>query len=134
VIVLDASAAVEYLLKTPLGEGVAERLSRADGPLHVPHLLDVEVVHVLRRLNLSGRIQERRARQVLGDLAALPLIRYPHDELVGRVWSLRDMLTAYDAMYVALAEGLEATLVTCDERLGRAHGHKAEVDVVTLAS
>jgi predicted nucleic acid-binding protein len=134
VIVLDASAAIEFLLNTPLGEGVADRLSRAEGPLHAPHLLDVEVVHVLRRLSLSGKIQERRAQQVLTDLADLPLIRYAHDELAGRVWSLRDTLTANDAMYVALAEGIEATLVTCDERLGRAHGHKAQIDVVTLAS
>jgi predicted nucleic acid-binding protein len=133
VIVLDASAAVEFLLNTPLGERVGERLSRAGETLHAPHLLDVEVLHVVRRLRSAGTLGERRATQVLTDLGDLALVRYSHEGLVDRAWAMRATLTAYDAMYVALAEALAATLVTCDGRLARAHGHRADVEVVELA-
>lgn len=132
-IVLDASAAVELLLNTPLGERVGERLSRSGETLHAPHLLDVEVLHVVRRLRSAGTLGERRAMQVLADLGDLAMARYSHEELIGRAWTLRATLTAYDAMYVALAEALDATVVTCDGRLARAHGHGAEVEVVALA-
>ena len=132
-IVLDASAALEFLLNTPLGERVGDRLSRPGETLHAPHLLDVEVLHVVRRLGAAGTLGERQASRVLGDLSDLPLVRYSHQDLVGRAWTLRATLTAYDAMYVSLAEALEATVVTCDLRLGRAHGHRAEVEVVELA-
>lgn len=133
-IVLDASAAVEFLLNTPLGERVGDRLSSARTSLHAPQLLDVEVLHVLRRLCLGKVVTERRASQALADLAELPVVRYSHEELIGRAWKLRATLTAYDAMYVALAEALDATVVTCDGRLGRAHGHQVEVEVIGLAS
>jgi len=133
VIVLDASAAIELLLNTPLGERVGERLGGAGETLHAPHLRDVEVLHVVRRLHAGGTLGERRARQALTDLAALPVVRYSHEDLLDRAWSMRASLTAYDAMYVALAEALDATVVTCDGRLARAHGHRAEVDVVGSA-
>jgi predicted nucleic acid-binding protein len=134
VIVLDASAAVELLLNTPLGERVGDRLASGHASLHAPQLLDVEVLHVLRRLWLGKVMSERRARQALADLAELPVTRYPHEDLIGRAWALRATLTAYDGMYVALAEALDATLVTCDGRLGRAHGHEVDVEVIGLAS
>jgi predicted nucleic acid-binding protein len=134
VIVLDASAAVEFLLNTPLGERVGDRLAAGHTSLHAPQLLDVEVLHVLRRLCLGKVVTERRAAQALADLAELPVIRYSHAELIGRAWTLRTTLTAYDAIYVALAEALEAAVVTCDGRLGRAHGHQVEVEVIGLAS
>ena len=130
-IVLDASAAVELLLNTPLGARVGDRLAGDAETLHAPRLLDVEVLHVVRRLCLSGTLGERRARQALADLADLPVVRYSHEDFIGRAWTMRAALTAYDAMYVALAEALDATVVTCDGRLGRAHGHQVEVDVVS---
>ena len=133
-IVLDASAAVEFLLNTPLGERVGDRLAAGRTSLHAPQLLDVEVLHVLRRLCLGKVVSERRAAQALADLAELPVIRYSHEELIWRAWTLRATLTAYDAMYVALAEALEAAVVTCDGRLGRAHGHQVEVEVIGLPS
>lgn len=131
-IVLDASAAVELLLNTPLGDRVGDRLSADSTSLHAPQLLDVEVLHVLRSLRLGRAVTERRANEALEDLADLPVHRYGHEDLVGRAWTLRESLTAYDAVYVALAEALGATLVTCDGRLGRAHGHQVEVEVVGL--
>jgi predicted nucleic acid-binding protein len=130
VTVLDASAAIELLLNTPLGELVGRRLAAAGQALHAPHLLDVEVLHVVRRLCAVHAVTDRRARQALADLADLPLVRHSHEHLVARAWSLRASLTAYDAMYVALAEGLDARLLTCDGRLARAHGHQAEIDLV----
>lgn len=133
-IVLDASAAVEFLLNTPLGERVGNRLSTDSTSLHAPQLLDVEVLHVLRRLCLGKVVGERRASQALADLAELPVTRYSHEDLIGRAWTLRATLTAYDAMYLALAEALDATVVTCDGRLARAHGHQAEIEVIDLAS
>jgi predicted nucleic acid-binding protein len=133
VIVVDASAVIELLLNTPLGERVGDRLADAGETLSAPHLLDVEVLHVVRRLCAGGTLKERRARQALADLAEFPVIRYSHQELIGRAWMMRATLTAYDAMYVALAEALGATVVTCDARLGRAHGHGAEIAVVALS-
>ena len=133
-IVLDASAAIELLLNTSLGERVGERLAGAGETLHAPHLLDVEVLHVVRRLCAAGAVGERRARQALSDLRDLAVVRYSHEDLIGRAWAMRAALTAYDAMYVALAEALEATVVTCDGRLARAHGHRVEIDLVELAS
>lgn len=133
-IVLDASAALELLLDTPLGRRVGDRLARDGAPFHAPHLLDVEVLHVARRLQASGALRPGRAAQLLEDLGALPLERYPHLPLLDRAWALRASLTAYDATYVALAEALEATLLTCDAKLGRAHGHAADVLVLDAAS
>ena len=129
-IVVDASAVLELLLNTPLGERVGDRLATAGETLHAPHLLDVEVLHVVRRLCAGGALKEPRARQALSDLAEFPVIRYSHQDLIVRAWMMRGTLTAYDAMYVGLAEALGATVVTCDARLGRAHGHSAEIAVV----
>ena len=132
-IVLDASAAIEFLLNTALGERVGDRVSQAGETLHAPHLLDVEVLHVVRRLHASGTLGERRANQVLDDLSDLAVTRYAHSELIARAWTMRATLSAYDAMYVALAEALDATVLTCDGRLARSHGHRAEVEVVGLS-
>ncbi len=131
-IVLDASAAIELLLNTPLGERVGDRLSEAGETLHAPHLLDVEVLHVVRRLRSGGTLGERRATQVLTDLSELAVVRYSHQDLVGRAWAMRTTVSAHDAMYVALAEALDAPVLTCDGRLARAHGHRAEVELVEL--
>src|SRR5262245_62372925 len=88
--------------------------------LHAPHLLDVEVAHAIRRYAANGQIGPERGRELLADLADLPLRRHPHDWLLPRVWELRSNLTAYDALYVALAEALDAPLLTRDQRLARA--------------
>ena len=130
-IVLDASAALELLLQTPLGVRVADRALAADESLHTPHLLDVEVAQVLRRHTLAGELSAARAQEALADLADLPLVRYAHTQLLSRVWSLRDSLTAYDAVYIALAEALEAPLLTTDRKLARSHGHEARVEAIS---
>ena len=129
-IVLDASAVIEVLLQTEAGIALTGRLLAPDTSLHTPYLLDVEVAQVLRRFTLRGELEPNRARQALEDLADLPVERYPHEILLPRIWALRENLTAYDAAYVALAEVLGATLLTCDGRISRASGHSARVEVV----
>ena len=129
-IVVDASAVLEVLLNTPASEKVAERLFARNDTLHAPHLLDLEVAQVLRRYTLSGEMDAERSEQALEDLAGLPLNRYPHDVFLRRIWTLRRNLTAYDAAYVALAEALDAPLITRDAALARASGHGARVEVV----
>jgi predicted nucleic acid-binding protein len=131
VIVLDASAALELLLQTPLGIRIADRTLAAEESMHAPHLLDIEVTQVLRRYTLAGELSADRAEQGLNDFTGLPLTRYAHSELLSRVWDLRDSLTAYDAIYVALAEALEAPLVTTDRKLARAHGHGARIELMS---
>lgn len=120
-IVVDASALLEVLLRTPAAEAVEGRLF---GPsrqtLHAPHLIDVEVTQVLRRYAATGEVDGERGLTALADLADFPIRRYPHDFLLTRVWSLRSNFTAYDAVYVALAEALNARLLTRDRRLAAA--------------
>jgi predicted nucleic acid-binding protein len=130
VIVIDASALVEVLLNTPASAKVTERLFGRNDTLHAPHLLDLEVAQVLRRYALSGEMSDERSEQALEDLADLPLNRYPHDIFLRRIWSLRRNLTAYDAAYLALAEALDAPLITRDAALARVPGHRARVEVV----
>jgi predicted nucleic acid-binding protein len=129
VIVLDASAVVELVLGSPRGATVRARIERPDESLHAPHLLDVEVASVLRRYQLSGELTAEEGREALADLAGLDIARYPHAPLLPRVWELRTAVTAYDAVYLALAEILEAPLLTLDRRLARARGHGARVEM-----
>ena len=128
-IVLDASAAIEVLLQTAAGTPVAERILTEESSLHAPHLLDVEVAQVLRRFVAKKELPAKRAEQALQDLSDLPVERYSHGLLLPRAWELRHNLTAYDAVYVALAEILGATLLTRDDRISRASGHIAHVEV-----
>jgi predicted nucleic acid-binding protein len=130
VIVVDASAVLEVLLRTPVAPAIERRLFGAGEGLHAPHLIDIEVAHVLRRCAAGGDMGAERGREALEDLADLSLHRYSHDVLLPRVWELRANLTAYDAAYVALAEALGAPLITRDRRLGGAVGHRATVEVV----
>jgi predicted nucleic acid-binding protein len=95
--------------------------------LHAPHLLDVEVAQVIRRYAANGEIDSDRGRAAVADLADFPLHRYPHDVLLPRIWELRNNLTAYDAVYVALAEALDAPLLTRDRRLAAAAGHDVRI-------
>lgn len=129
-IVVDASALLEWLLQTPLGLRVEARLLRDEAELHAPHLIDVEVTQALRRLVRAGEIAPGRAAEALADLADVDLYRHPHLDLVGRAWKLRDNVTAYDAMYVALAEALDAPMVTCDAPLARASGLRARLEAI----
>lgn len=85
---------------------------------------------MLRRSVRARLIEPREARQALTDLAGLGLERYVHDDLVDRIWALRDTLGAYDAAYVVLAEALDAELVTADAALAAAKGHRARVVLV----
>lgn len=129
-IVVDASAILEVLLRSPAAAPITGRLLDPDETLHAPHLIDVEVAQALRRYAVSGKITADRGRDALSDLLDFPLSRYPHHLLVMRIWELRDNLTAYDAAYVALAELLDAPLVTCDRRLANAPGHRATIEIV----
>jgi predicted nucleic acid-binding protein len=130
VIVLDASAAIEWLFQSPAGVKIDRRIFSVSESLHAPHLLDVEVVQVLRRCARDKTITAQRGQEALDDFGDLPLKRYPHDFLIPRVWELRATLTAYDAVYVALAELLDAPLLTCDGRIASAPGHSANVEVI----
>ena len=129
-IVLDASVVVELLLRTADASRIEARVFGMGEALHAPHLLDVETAHVLRRYSFAGDLSAARAAQALDVLGVMPLVRHAHTEMLPRIWALRANLTAYDAAYVALAEGLDATLLTRDARLGRAKGHRARVEVV----
>jgi predicted nucleic acid-binding protein len=126
-IVLDASALVELLLGTARGRSVARHIADPALALHVPHLADVEIAQALRRYVRDGQIDAVTAEAALSDLQALDLVRHEHDTLVWRMWALRANLTAYDAVYVALAEALGVALLTCDAKLGRAPGVKCKV-------
>jgi predicted nucleic acid-binding protein len=130
VIVVDASALLEALLRTPSAAAVEERLFDVRHTLHAPHLIDIELAQVLRRYAATGQVEPGRCQDALEDLSDFPLHRYPHDVLLPRVWELRHNLTAYDAVYIALAEALDARLLTRDRRLAAAPGHRARVDLV----
>jgi predicted nucleic acid-binding protein len=130
-IVLDASAVLELLLNTTAGQRVAERIRPPEVSLHAPYLLDVEVTQVLRRYVHSGALTAERGRVALGYLAQLDVARYGHEPFLQRMWTLRHNLTAYDAVYVALAEALEASLLTFDRQLADATGIIACVELLT---
>jgi predicted nucleic acid-binding protein len=128
VIVADASAVIELLLGRPTAEGLVGRLT--DDPtleLAAPHLVDAEVGQVLRRFELRGELDEAAARAALGDLTDLPIVRYPHGPLLARAYDLRHNLTFYDAVYLALAEMLDAPFVTADAALAGVPGALASV-------
>ena len=124
-IVIDASAAVLGLLN----DGEARRLL-GDDSVACPHLTDSEVVHALRSMVLRGDLDADVARRVLAVWGKLGLSRHSVHGLLGRIWELRDNLSAYDATYVALAEALDVPLVTADGRLGRATGPRCTISVV----
>ena len=129
-IVFDASAVVAVLVgSSPGSERIRERVEGPGESLHVPHLMDLEVLHALRRQTLLGTLSQRRGYEALEDLKAIAFVRYPHASLADRIWDLKDNLTAYDAAYVALAEALDAPLITLDARLARASGIRAAVEV-----
>lgn len=128
-IVLDASAAVDLLLQIePNASNVAARLNRAGESLHTPAIFDAEVLQAVRRYLFRKLLAPSRARQALDDLRDLRITRYPYVPLLGRMWDLRRNLSAFDAAYIALAEALDAPLVTTDKRLARSPRHRAKVE------
>ena len=127
-IVLDTSAVVDWLLQTPAGERIEQRIYGQKETLRTVHLLDVEFVQVLRRLVREGTLTAKRAEEAIGDLAALRMTRYAPALLLPRIWRLRQNLIAYDAAYVALAEELQAPLITRDQRIASAPGHTAKIE------
>lgn len=127
-VVLDASAVIDFLVDRPAGEAMARILSSNE--LHAPYLLDVEVAHSLRHALLGGRMTPGRAAAAIDDFRALPIERHPHELLLPRVLELRNNVSAYDAVYVALAELLGATLITRDLRLARSSAHTAQIHYI----
>src|SRR5699024_9929353 len=110
--------------------GVASRRRLAGEELSAPHLIDLEVMSALRRHVTAGRVRRERAERAFWDLNRLPVERIGHGPLLERCWELRENVTVYDAAYVAVAEGFDATLITGDERLASAPGLRCEVEVI----
>jgi predicted nucleic acid-binding protein len=134
-LVADASALTELVLGRPAGDAVGEHVVQHRFALHAPHLVDVEVLSALRRLVASGRASAERAGEAIADLQDLPIERYPHDILAARIWQLRENFSAYDASYVALAEGVReepVPLLTADARLARAIDAHTDVPVLLV--
>jgi predicted nucleic acid-binding protein len=130
VIVVDASAVIDILLRVPTADAAAYLLFHSGETLHAPHLLDLEVAHTLRRHEARRQAAPARCRETLDDLARIRLFRHPHNVLLPRIWELRNNLTAYDAAYVALAEMLGARLLTRDQRMAASAGHHARIELV----
>ncbi len=129
-IVVDASAILDLLLRAPSGDQVLSRVAQPTETLHAPEVIDLEVAQALRRHQAGRQLSPRRADEAMEDFLALDVARYAHRDLLPRIWELRTSLSAYDAAYVALAEVLGATLLTTDQRLGRAKGHAARIECV----
>jgi len=126
---LDASAAVDWLLQTPAGEQIEKRIYTRNESLHAPHLLDLEVIQVMRRLAREGAVSASRAVEAVRDLLDLRITRYPHYVSLPWIWQHRNNLSAYDAAYVALAKRLSATLITRDGGLASVAGHGATIEL-----
>ena len=131
-IVVDASAVVDYVALRHV-DTLPKRLTLG-GTLHAPHLIDVEVTHAVRGLVARGKLSVDGAFLARMDAAEMSITLYPHALLLERAWQLRDTLSTYDAVYVALAELLPAPLVTCDARLAATTGHDAEIELFALDS
>ncbi|HVI06918.1 MAG TPA: type II toxin-antitoxin system VapC family toxin [Candidatus Binatia bacterium] len=128
-IVLDASAAVEWLLETTAGRRIEDRIYSRAEPLHAPHLLDLEAAQALRRFVREGKVSASRAAEALADLGDLRLTRHPHFPFLPQIWHLRHNISAYDAVYALLAESLGATLITRDSRLASASMQMVDVEL-----
>lgn len=130
-LVVDASCLCEVVIGGPGAEAIRDRLS-ADVDHAAPHVVDVEVLGVIRREHLRGRLDRTEATQAVEDLEAWPGERYGHRLLLARAWQLRDTVRGWDAMYVALAEALDAILVTTDRRLAAATGPTCRIEAIDL--
>jgi predicted nucleic acid-binding protein len=136
-IVVDASVLTDFLIgRAETIDAVEQTLKgRESEPLYAPELIEPETLNALRRLVAAGKVSDERATQAVADLGRLRLVVYPHAPLRDRVWGLRDELTAYDALYLALAEALdEPLLLTSDGGLAvRARGSLGDERVVLVA-
>ena len=128
-IVLDASAAIDWLLQTAVGQRIERRIYARGESLHAPHLIDLEVAQVLRRLVREAAVSAQRADQALDDLLSLRITRYPHFVFLPHIWRLRHNLSAYDAAYIALTDKLGATLLTRDARLASASARGVSIEL-----
>ena len=133
-LVVDASAVVELLMASRTGSTVEEFVFSSDEPLAAPQLVDIEVLHAVRRLHRTRVLSLERCEQALEDFGDLPLNRYGHELLRPGIWRLRNNVTAYDAAYIALAELLDAPIVTCDAKLARSGGHEVGFNLFESAS
>ena len=128
-LVVDASAVVSAITAgDERSEQIRERLE-SDDELAAPYLIDLEVLQALRRLARQGELSPDRAVDGVRDLSELAMTRYPHEPFIDRVWELRGNLSAYDAVYLALAEAIAVPLVTCDAALAAAAGDVVEVEL-----
>jgi predicted nucleic acid-binding protein len=127
-LVVDASCLYAVVADTPEGERVRSRLI-LDQDLAAPHVIDVEVLGIIRRDRMLGRLDATAASQAVDDLRDWPGERYPHRPFLARAWDLRERVRSWDAMYVALAEALGATLLTLDARLARVSGVDCVIEV-----
>ena len=128
-IVLDASAAIEWLLQTPAGRRIEQRIYPQNESLHCPHVMDLEIAQVLRRLARESVITAHRAQEAIEDLLDLKITRYPHFVFLPRIWHHRHNFSAYDSAYLALAEELRATLITRDSRFAAGIGRSIRVEL-----
>lgn len=129
-VVVDASAVLELLIGSSAGQRLADQYRETDLELQAPHLIDAEVLNGLRRLTLTGKLAPADAQARLELYKGLVIRRHPAEHFLERTWQLRENLTAYDALYVALAEGLDVPLVTADGPLARASGHQAQIQLL----
>lgn len=132
--VIDATVLAEYFGDADQAGLARNRLVEERGRLWAPHLVDAEVGHALRRNVRRGKIEAEAARLALEELSLMPLRRAQHRPLVPRAWELRDNLSFYDALYVALAEILGQPLITFDARIAKASGVRAEIEVLPQAA
>jgi predicted nucleic acid-binding protein len=125
--IIDSAAIVEAIAGAQPESALLERVDSA-AELHAPHVVDVEFANALHGLVRGGELTTARAAEALEDFVDAPILRYPHVLLLGRIWALRDRLSAYDAAFVALSEALELPLITTDARLARAADGLVEVE------
>jgi len=125
-LVVDASVLFEVVADTRESEGLREHLT-ADTDHAAPHLVDAEVLSVIQSHSRVGNLDPTAASQAIDDLRSWPGQRWPHRSLLERAWELRHNVRSYDGLYVALAEALDGTLITLDQRLSKVRGLKCDV-------
>jgi predicted nucleic acid-binding protein len=127
-LVVDASVLFEVVTNTDRADLIRGRLT-ADPELAAPHVVDVEVFSLIRRDHLGGALDDTAAALAVDDLRTWPGQRYGHRALLERAWELRHSVRGWDATYVALAEALNASLLTLDARLARAKGPRCSIEI-----